>query len=103
MLVSATFLYTDVYFSSQTYAQNLKHSGAQIPGVNRGQATQKYLARIFRKITFPYSFMLVTVVILPVLLMRFYNLDMSPLLGFRSSSSRKLPAMFSVFWMQSSS
>ena len=81
LLIPFTFFYTNVYFSSQNYGENLKRLGAQLPGVNRGQSTEKYLERVVRRITIPYAVMLVVVVILPVLLIRFLNLDISPLLG----------------------
>jgi len=43
MVVAFTFFYTDVLFSQQNYGENLKRSGAQIPGVTKGAATQRYL------------------------------------------------------------
>jgi len=51
MVVAFTFFYTDVMFSQQNYGENLKKVGAQIPGVNRGAPTQKYLTKVQRRIT----------------------------------------------------
>ena len=46
-----TFFYTEVLFEQQNYGENLKRQGAQIPGVVRGAATQKYLTKVQRRIT----------------------------------------------------
>jgi len=53
MVVSFTYFYTTVLFEQQNYGDNLKRSGAQIPGVHSGAATQKYLSRIQSRITLP--------------------------------------------------
>ncbi len=68
MVVVFTFFYTDVLFTQQNYGENLKKVGAQIPGVNRGAPTQKYLTRVQRRITFPGAFFLGVVAIMPYLI-----------------------------------
>ena len=68
MVVVFTFFYTDVLFTQQNYGENLKKMGAQIPGVNRGAPTQKYLTRVQRRITFPGALFLGIVAILPYLI-----------------------------------
>ncbi len=68
MVVIFTFFYTDVLFAQQNYGENLKRIGAQIPGVNRGAPTQKYLTRVQRRITLPGALFLGLVAILPFLL-----------------------------------
>jgi preprotein translocase subunit SecY len=67
MVVGFTFFYTDVLFAQQNYGDNLKKMGAQIPGVNRGAPTQKYLTRVQRRITLPGALFLGLVAILPFL------------------------------------
>ena len=67
MVVSFTFFYTDVLFQQQNYGENLKKQGAQIPGVNRGGPTQKYLTKVQRRITLPGALFLGIVAILPYL------------------------------------
>jgi preprotein translocase subunit SecY len=47
---------------------NLKKVGAQIPGVNRGAPTQKYLTKVQRRITLPGALFLGIVAVLPYLL-----------------------------------
>jgi preprotein translocase subunit SecY len=74
MVVIFTFFYTDVLFAQQNYGENLKRMGAQIPGVNRGAPTQRYLTRVQRRITFPGALFLGIVAILPFLINLVLNL-----------------------------
>ncbi len=68
MVVVFTFFYTDVMFAQQNYGDNLKRAGAQIPGVNRGAPTQKYLTKVQRRITMVGALFLGIVAVLPFLL-----------------------------------
>ncbi|TET96331.1 MAG: preprotein translocase subunit SecY [Anaerolineales bacterium] len=72
MVVAFTFFYTDVLFSQQNYGENLKRSGAQIPGVTKGAVTQRYLTRVMRRITFVGAFFLGVVAIMPFLVGLFW-------------------------------
>ena len=65
MVVGFTFFYTDVLFAQQNYGDNLKKQGAQVPGVVRGAATQKYLTKVQRRITLPGALFLGVVAALP--------------------------------------
>jgi preprotein translocase subunit SecY len=67
MVVTFTYFYTTVIFEQQNYGDNLKRSGAQIPGVHSGAATQKYLSRIQSRITLPGALLLGSVAIMPFL------------------------------------
>lgn len=71
MVVAFTYFYTTVLFEQQNYGENLKRSGAQIPGVHSGAATQKYLSRIQSRITLPGALLLGIVAIMPFLLQLF--------------------------------
>ncbi len=68
MVVSFTFFYTDVLFTQQNYGENLKKVGAQIPGVNRGTPTQKYLTKVQRRVTMPGALFLGIIAVLPYLI-----------------------------------
>jgi preprotein translocase subunit SecY len=68
MVVGFTYFYTTVIFEQQNYGDSLKRSGAQIPGIHSGVATQKYLNRIQSRITLPGALLLGTVAIMPFLL-----------------------------------
>lgn len=67
-VVLFTFFYTDVLFTQQNYGDNLKKQGAQIPGVIRGDLTQKYLTKVQRRITLPGAVFLGFVAVLPYIL-----------------------------------
>jgi preprotein translocase subunit SecY len=67
MVVGFTFFYTDVLFTQQNYGENLKRSGAQVPGVTKGAPTQRYLTRVLRRITLPGALLLGGVAIMPFL------------------------------------
>jgi len=66
-VVGFTFFYTDVLFAQQNYGENLKRSGAQIPGVSKGEPTQRYLTRVLRRITLPGALFLGLVAVTPFL------------------------------------
>ncbi|MEW6286257.1 MAG: preprotein translocase subunit SecY [Chloroflexota bacterium] len=68
MVVGFTYFYTTVLFDQQNYGDSLKRSGAQIPGVHSGTATQKYLSKIQSRITLPGALLLGVVAIMPFLL-----------------------------------
>jgi preprotein translocase subunit SecY len=68
MVVAFTFFYTDVLFTQQNYGESLKRIGAQVQGVARGEATQKYLLRVQRRITLVGALFLGIVAILPFLI-----------------------------------
>lgn len=91
MVVSFTFFYTTVLFDQQNYGENLKRVGAQIPGVNRGAPTQKYLKRVQSLITLPGAVFLGVVAIMPFLislLLQALNIGTSSASGlFLASSS----------------
>ncbi len=67
MVVLFTFFYTSVLFDQQNYGENLKKVGATVPGVHAGEATQKYLSAVQRRITLPGALFLGLVAIMPFL------------------------------------
>ncbi|NOH02100.1 MAG: preprotein translocase subunit SecY [Chloroflexi bacterium] len=67
-VVAFTFFYTAVLFDQQNYGENLKKVGANVPGVHTGEATQKYLSTVQRRITLVGAVFLGVVAIMPFLL-----------------------------------
>jgi len=65
MVVGLTFFYTEVLFEQQNYGENLKKQGAQIPGVVRGEPTQRYLLKVQRRITLVGALFLAVVATAP--------------------------------------
>ncbi len=60
-----TYFYADLAFQSQNYGDNLRRNHGVIPGVNGSAATQAYLTRINRRITFLPALMLGFLAIAP--------------------------------------
>ena len=87
MVVLFTFFYTDVLFTQQNYGENLKKQGAQIPGVARGGATQRYLSKVQRRITLPGALFLGLVASMPYILGLFLPQGLSQTNIFLVSSS----------------
>jgi len=65
LVVAFSYFYTDVLFQQQNYGDNLKKQGAQIPGVTRGNPTQRYLTKVQRRITLPGALFLGLVAVMP--------------------------------------
>ena len=63
-----TFYYTAVIFDPEKIADNLKRSGASVPGVRPGKETIDYLEKIITRITFGGAMFLSFIAILPFLM-----------------------------------
>ncbi|NMC45575.1 MAG: preprotein translocase subunit SecY [Chloroflexi bacterium] len=70
-VVALTFFYTEVLFEQQNYGENLKKQGAQIPGVVRGEPTQRYLLKVQRRITLVGALFLAVVATAPYITQMF--------------------------------
>lgn len=73
LVVALTFFYTEVLFEQQNYGENLKKQGAQIPGVVRGEATQRYLMKVQRRITLVGALFLAVVATAPYITQLFLS------------------------------
>ena len=65
MIIGFAFFYTALVFNSQETAENLKKSGALIPGIRPGKATADYVDGVLTRLTAIGSLYLVTVCLLP--------------------------------------
>ncbi|MEW6716047.1 MAG: SecY family transport protein [Chloroflexota bacterium] len=81
VVVAFTFFYTDVMFAEHNYAEQLKRAGAQIPGINRGAATNLYLMRVLRRITLPGALILGFMVVSPWLVVELLGVQITLLAG----------------------
>ena len=68
LVVAFTYFYTSVTFMNNDYGTSLKRQGAVVPGRAAGSDTQKYLAKIQNRITFPGAVFLGLIAILPYIL-----------------------------------
>lgn len=68
LIVGFAFFYTALVFNSQETADNLKKSGALIPGIRPGKATADYIDGVLTRLTLIGSLYLVVVCLLPEIL-----------------------------------
>nr|WP_095206943.1 preprotein translocase subunit SecY [Luteimonas sp. JM171]AOH35071.1 preprotein translocase subunit SecY [Luteimonas sp. JM171] len=65
LIAGFTFFYTALVFNSQETADNLKKSGALIPGIRPGKATAEYIDGVLTRLTAAGATYLVIVCLLP--------------------------------------
>ena len=68
MIIGFAFFYTALVFNSQETADNLKKSGALIPGIRPGKATGEYIDQVLTRLTLIGSLYLVLVCLTPEVL-----------------------------------
>lgn len=74
LIVFFSFFYTDIVFNSDEVAENLKKSGAFIPGIRAGKSTSEYIRYVLDRISVLGCFYLCVICVLPGLLMQGFNL-----------------------------
>jgi preprotein translocase subunit SecY len=72
MIVFFCFFYTALVFNSRETADNLKKSGAFIPGIRPGEQTAKYIDKILGRLTLGGAAYITLVCLLPEFLVPFY-------------------------------
>ena len=73
MIVFFCFFYTALVFNSRETADNLKKSGAFIPGIRPGEQTAKHIDRILSRLTLVGAIYITAVCLLPEFLVLKYN------------------------------
>jgi preprotein translocase subunit SecY len=73
MIVFFCFFYTALVFNSRETADNLKKSGAFIPGIRPGEQTAKYIDKILGRLTLAGAAYITAVCLLPEFLVLKYN------------------------------
>jgi preprotein translocase subunit SecY len=73
MIVFFCFFYTALVFNSRETADNLKKSGAFIPGIRPGEQTAKYIDKILGRLTLAGAVYITAVCLLPEFLVLRYN------------------------------
>ena len=67
------FFYTALVFNSRETADNLKKSGAFIPGIRPGDQTAKYIDGVMTRLTLVGAFYITAVCLLPEFLILYWN------------------------------
>ena len=73
MIIFFCFFYTALVFNSRETADNLKKSGAFIPGIRPGDQTARHIDRILARLTLVGAIYLTAVCLLPEFLILEYN------------------------------
>ena len=73
MIVFFCFFYTALVFNSRETADNLKKSGAFIPGIRPGEQTAKHIDKILSRLTLAGAIYITAVCLLPEFLVLKYN------------------------------
>jgi len=76
-----TFFYVYVAFDPHQQADIIRKQGGYIPGIRPGPPTEKYLAHILNRITWPGALFLGGVAVVPSLLMAAWNITSYPFYG----------------------
>jgi preprotein translocase subunit SecY len=72
MIIFFCFFYTALVFNSRDTADNLKRSGAFVPGIRPGAQTADYIDKVLTRLTFWGSIYIASVCLLPELVRMFY-------------------------------
>jgi preprotein translocase subunit SecY len=73
MIIFFCFFYTALVFNSRETADNLKKSGAFIPGIRPGDQTARYIDKILGRLTLAGALYITAVCLLPEFLVLRYN------------------------------
>jgi preprotein translocase subunit SecY len=66
MVIGFTYMYTDIMFKQQNWAETLQKQGAFIPGMRPGKITESYLNSVLGRITLAGAVFLGLVALLPL-------------------------------------
>ena len=72
-LIFFCFFYTALVFNSKETADNLKRSGAFIPGIRPGQQTGEYIDKVLTRLTFWGAMYITAVCLLPEFMILRFN------------------------------
>ena len=77
LIVFFSFFYTALVFDSRETAENLKKSGAFIPGVRPGQMTAKYIDQVLTRLTVSGAIYVTLVCLLPEIFINYFHVPFS--------------------------
>ena len=77
LILFFTYFWTSTQFHPDQIASDMKKNGAFIPGVRQGKPTQDYLEATMNKITFIGAIFLALIAVLPTIISKILNVDMT--------------------------
>ena len=73
LVITFAFFYTAIVFNAEETADNLKRSGALIPGIRPGKSTANYIDAVMTRLTGVGAFYLVLVCLVPTFMQKSWN------------------------------
>ncbi|WP_457622777.1 preprotein translocase subunit SecY [Persephonella sp.] len=73
LIIFFAYFYTAILINPNDIADNLRKSGAFIPGIRAGSQTAEYLNHVLSRIVFPGSIFLASIAVLPMFLIKWLN------------------------------
>lgn len=73
MIIFFCYFYTALMFNPKEVAENLKRSGAYIPGIRPGQQTKRYLDFVLNRLTFIGAMYMTIISLMPMVIQKWFN------------------------------
>lgn len=73
MIIFFCYFYTALMFNPKEVAENLKRSGAYIPGIRPGQQTKRYLDFVLNRLTFIGAMYMIIICLMPMIIQSVFN------------------------------
>lgn len=77
LIIFFCYFYTALVFSPKEVAENLKRSGAYVPGIRPGEQTARYLDYILNRLTFIGAIYITIICLMPMILQTAFGMTMS--------------------------
>lgn len=95
-IIFFSFFYTALAFNSREVADNLKKSGAFVPGIRPGEQTARYIDKVLSRLTFCGAFYVAFICLIPEFLVVQYKVSFS----FGGTSLLIIVVVTMDFWAQ---
>jgi len=81
LILFFAYFYTAIAFNPAQQADIIRKQGGFIPGIRPGPPTERYLAKVLNRITLPGALFLMAVALVPMLVLKFWNITQFPFGG----------------------
>src|SRR5436190_936993 len=81
LILFFSYFYTAIAFNPAQQADIIRKQGGFIPGIRPGPPTERYLAKVLNRITLPGALFLCGVALVPMLVLKFWNITQFPFGG----------------------